>query len=100
MIIALFKMLGVFMLIFIIVIILSVLGIFNKLRGKGGGFGGGGGGARPFFGNGTAFRGGRNVERCPSCHQSIVVGKQPGSCPKCGTPLGRNQEGKLLIRIN
>lgn len=99
MILALFKLLGGLVLLFFIIVILFALGIFNKLRGKGGGFYTGGG-SRPMFGGGAGFGGARNVEQCPSCRQAIVVGKQPGSCPKCGTPLGRSQDGRLLIRVN
>jgi uncharacterized paraquat-inducible protein A len=39
-------------------------------------------------------------EECPSCHARIRVPEQPGSCPKCQSPLGRSPEGKLLIRVN
>jgi|GEM_PF-942685 hypothetical protein len=101
MILALFKLLGFAILLVIVIGILIILGLFNKvlrflglsrpgtsIHTAGGSFGRAG------------FSGGRGVELCPSCGQPIVVGKQPGACPKCGTLLGRNQEGKLLIRIN
>lgn len=87
------------MIVFLLVIVLSVLGILNKLRGKGGSttmFRGARGSGGMFGGMGA----GRAVEQCPSCHQPIAVGQQPGNCPKCGTALGRTQDGKLLIRIN
>jgi len=100
MIIALLKFLGALMLLFIIVVILIVLGIFQKLFGKGTGIFAKMGGSRPVFGGGTGVRGGRGAEICPSCHQLIFVGEKPGNCPRCGTLLGRNHEGRLLIRIN
>lgn len=40
------------------------------------------------------------AEVCPSCSARIRVTEQPGSCPKCSTPLGRGPDGKLLIRVN
>gem|GEM_PF-6895155 len=40
------------------------------------------------------------AEQCPSCSARIRVAEQPGSCPKCSTPLGRGPDGKLLIRVN
>lgn len=40
------------------------------------------------------------AEVCPSCSARIRVSEQPGSCPKCATPLGRGPDGKLLIRVN
>jgi uncharacterized paraquat-inducible protein A len=40
------------------------------------------------------------AEICPSCSARIRVPDQPGSCPKCHTPLGRSPDGKLLIRVN
>ena len=43
---------------------------------------------------------GSGTEACPACGATIKVAKEPGSCPKCGSPLGRSPEGKLLIRIN
>ncbi len=101
MIFALLKMFGVLVLVFFIILFLFVMGIFNKLfgrKGPGSPFSTGGS-AGPMFG-GTTFRGNRTVERCPSCHQMISVPKEPGNCPKCGTLLGRNHEGKLLIRLN
>ena len=39
------------------------------------------------------------AEECPSCRMRIRVAKEPGACPKCAAPLGRNPDGKLLIRI-
>jgi uncharacterized paraquat-inducible protein A len=100
-IVAIFKMLGFFLLIFLIVILLFVFNVLQKLFGKGAG----GwkdsrdrGTTRTFGSFGSHSRG--QLERCPSCQQPIMVGKQPGHCPKCNTPLGRNHEGKLLIRVN
>ncbi len=43
---------------------------------------------------------GRGVESCPSCRGMIRVSEEPGSCPKCATPLGRSPDGKLLIKVN
>ena len=43
---------------------------------------------------------GSGTEACPACGAYIKAAKEPGSCPKCGSPLGRSPEGKLLIRIN
>lgn len=42
----------------------------------------------------------RGIERCPSCSGMIRVSEEPGACPKCGTPLGRSPEGRLLIKVN
>lgn len=40
------------------------------------------------------------AEECPSCSARIRVPKEPGSCPRCHTPLGRGPDDKLLIRVN
>lgn len=42
------------------------------------------------------------TEQCPACYASIRVSKTDENltCPKCGTHLGRNKEGKLLIKLN
>jgi len=101
MILALFKLLGFAILIVVVIVILIILGLFNKvlklfgINRTGSSIHTSSGGFRR-----VGFGGERGVEQCPSCGQPIVVGKQPGACPKCGTLLGRNREGKLLIRIN
>jgi len=110
MIIAILKLIGGMFLLIVLLILLFVFGIINKLRRNGGGFRsfnmGGFGSTRPNgstrtnFGSSNVFGSAASAERCPACHQVIVAGKDPGSCPKCGTLLGRNREGKLLIRIN
>lgn len=40
------------------------------------------------------------AEECPSCRSRIRVPAEPGSCPRCGTSLGRSPDGKLLIKVN
>ncbi len=59
---------------------------------------------KSLFGQGTAL-GDKAIpfsraEECPSCSARIRVPKNPGSCPKCHTPLGRGPAGELLIRVN
>jgi predicted amidophosphoribosyltransferase len=39
-------------------------------------------------------------EICPNCQSVIQLSDQNMICPRCGIQLGRNEEGKLLIRIN
>jgi predicted amidophosphoribosyltransferase len=43
---------------------------------------------------------GQKLEICPACQNAIQVDNQLMICPTCGEKLGRNQEGKLLIRVN
>jgi len=101
MIFALFKLLGFAILIVFVIVVLIVFGLLNKVLRF---FGINRPGTSIHTSSGSfgraGFGGGRGVEQCPSCGQPIVVGKQPGACPKCGTLLGRSQDGKLLIRIN
>jgi predicted RNA-binding Zn-ribbon protein involved in translation (DUF1610 family) len=101
MILALFKLLGFVILIVVVIIILIVLGLFSKVLRL---FGISRPGSSINTSSGSfgrvRYAGGRGVEQCPSCGQPIMVGKQPGACPKCGTLLGRSHDGKLLIRIN
>jgi hypothetical protein len=39
-------------------------------------------------------------ENCPACQSVIRVSGDNMVCPKCGVKLGRNTQGKLLIRVN
>lgn len=41
-----------------------------------------------------------SIEVCPACNQGIQVTGDDMVCPRCGTNLGRNKEGKLLIKVN
>jgi len=40
------------------------------------------------------------MEACPVCSHMIQVSGDDMTCPKCGTKLGRTQEGKLVIKVN
>lgn len=40
------------------------------------------------------------IEACPACNRNIQVSGDEMICPHCETKLGRNNEGKLLIKVN